>query len=334
MKKAKKMLISFMLVCLTLSVILINMPAYTSDNPEKKRVDLVVTKVGFNPIFYPIDNNKVPMPEGIDIRMVTAGYTQAELYTLSTDHGIVGILSNVNIGKAYNGGLKYKVIAPYYREGLGPDGRTMGQLIVSKDSDLNTLEDLYGKRVGIQGEADGSTIAMKTAMKNKYDLDLSKIDFVAIESEMAPILVEKGEIDAAMFDSDYILSASFDENYRTLMDFGADLYELYGTVPPAKFFVVRSDFYEEDPELYESVVDFFRKNYQWSLDNIEMITREEAEKTGEDYDFMLLKSKYSTRLDSITEKDIAVYEEFYKTAQDEGVIEKVPDLEQIFVIDR
>ncbi|NOQ55321.1 MAG: hypothetical protein GQ477_00785 [Nanohaloarchaea archaeon] len=331
MKKLKNTII-ILLLAVTLFVGINTLNSHLSNNSTEHQIDLVITNVGFNPIFYPIENNKIPMPKDITINIITAGYSQAELYTLATDNGIVGILSNVNIGKAYNNGLKYKIIAPYYREGLGPDGRTMGQLIIKKDSDINNLYDLYGKKIGIQGAADGSTIAMKTAMRYKYNLDLSKINFVAIESEMAPLLLQKGELDAAMFDSDYILSTDFNETFETLMDFGADLYELYGTVPPAKFFVVRADLYDEKPEVYESVIEYFKENYQWSLDNIEIITQLESDKSGDNYDTLILKTKYATRLDNITQKDLDAYEAFYETAIYSGVIEEIPNLNELFTI--
>ena len=103
----------------------------------KKEITVVLTNVGYNPIFYSIENKKVPMPEDIEVKLVPTNYSQAELYTLSANKPIIGILSNVNIGKAYNAGLKYKILASYYREGLGPDGKTMGQLIVKKNSSIN-----------------------------------------------------------------------------------------------------------------------------------------------------------------------------------------------------
>jgi len=299
---------------------------------DVKKVDLVVTKIGFNPVFYPIENEKVPMPEGIEIRIIKAGYSQAELYSLSSDHPMVGVLSNINVGRAYDYGMIYKVLAPYYREGPGPDGMTMGQLVGKKDSGINLLSDLYGKKVGIQGESDGSTIAMKTAMR-KMGVDLSQIEFVAVQSELVPALVTKGELDAAMFDSDYILTSDFDDEYETVMDFGKILYEIYGVVPPAKFFVVREDMYEDNPDLYDAVVQFFRDNLEWSNENIEEITKLQSQKTGDDYDFLILKSNYATRLDKITSKDVEAYEDFYETALQEGVIDNIPDLEKIFRVE-
>ena len=161
---------------------------------------------------------------------------------------------------------------------------------------------------------------------------LSKINFIAIESELAPLHLENGDLDAAMFDSDYILASSFNNKYRTLMDFGADLFELYGTVSPAKFFVTRSDWYDKEPEIFHKVIDFFRANYKWSLEHIKEISKIESEKTGDNYEYLIASSKYSSRLDEITAKDITSYKYFYETAVELGVIKFIPDLNQLFII--
>lgn len=294
-------------------------------------VDLVITRVGFNPVFYPISKNIIPMPKGIKINIKTAGYSQAELFTLSTiDKPLIGILSNVNIGKAFNNGLEFKILAPYYREIPGPENMSMGQLVIKSNSSIKSPTDLYGKKVAIQGLADGSTIALKTVMKNKYSLELSKINFIAIDNEIMPHLLKSGQIDAAMFDSDYIISENFKKDYRTLIDFGMDLKKMYGSVPPAKFFVVKKGLYTKNPEKYNKVIDFFRKNYEWSRKNIKKICLWRASKTGEKFNDLVKKSNYEIRLDKLTKKDLPAIKEFYKTAFNEKIINKIPDIDKLF----
>lgn len=305
----------------------------TQSESSEEKVKLVLTnKVGFEPMFYGIENEKAPEPEGVDVEIVTAKMTQAELYTLSTESPIIGILSNINVGRARNKGMNYTIIAPYYREGLGPGNETVGKLVTDKDSSIEKPSDLYGKKVGIQGKYDGSTIAMMTAMREKYGLNLSKIDFIAAEVNTAPILVRQGELAAAMFDSDFILKEDYNEKYRTVMDFGKDLHELYGSVPPAKFLVVRSKHYREDPEIYDKAVEYLRRNYQWSMEHKESVARAHANRTGEDYAFLIKKYGYFSRLGELTEQDVDVYREFYETAKKRGAIEKVPDLKRLFDI--
>jgi ABC-type nitrate/sulfonate/bicarbonate transport system substrate-binding protein len=300
-------------------------------NNSRKKIDLIVTAIGFNPVFYPIENKKVPMPDGIDIVLRPASYSQAELYTLSSPaRPFIGILSSINLALARSKGLKFKILVPYYREIVGPDGQSMGQIVVTKNSAIKTPQDLYGKRVAVQGESDGSTIAFKTVLRKKYNLDLNKIHFLAIENALMPILLKKGDIDAAMFDSNYILSKNFSENFETLIDFGRDLQDLYGTVPPVKFFVVKESLYDADPSLYTKTIAFFRENYAWSKQHMDMICQLEAEKTGESISFLLKKSQYESRLDTLTANDLNVFQDFFETAYLEGILEQRISPSEIF----
>ena len=308
----------------------------TQDHDNIKEVDihevnLVVTSVGFNPIFYPLDKEKVEHPIDLEINLIKTSYSQAELYTLVTDDiPTVGILSGVNLAKAANEGQRYQVLAPYYREIVGPGGFSVGQVVAMKDSSINSPKDFEGKTIGIQGEADGSTLIMKTVLKNVYQVDLSKVEFIAIDSEMAPALIRRGDLDAAMFDSDFIFASDFNANYKTVLDFGKEMKDFYGTMPPAKFFVAEEGMYLSDPEAFHKAVDFFRENYKWSLENLEEITQLEAQESGDDYSFLLEKTKYEKRMDSMTEADAYAWKAILETAYAEGVIEFVPDVNWLF----
>jgi len=303
----------------------------TPEEPEQQRINLVVTNVGFNPIYYPLDEGKIPMPENIDVKLVKTSYNQAELYTLSTKGTpTVGVLSGVNIAMAYNEGQEYRILAPYYREIVGPKGFSVGQVVALKDSDINSPKDFEGKKIGIQGESDGSTLIMKTVLEKVYQVDLTKIEFIGIDSENAPALLEKGSLDAAMFDSDFIIASDFDAKYKTALDFGKEMQEFYGVVPPAKFFVARADEYAKTPQLYDEAVFYFKQNYLWSVNNLEEITRLEADESGDDYSFLLEKADYEKRLDSLSDADKFAWKAIWETAVSEGVLSSVPEIDSIF----
>lgn len=303
----------------------------TPAEPDTPKLNLVVTSVGFNPIFYPLDQEKIPMPGSVDIKLVKTSYNQAELYTLSTKGTpTVGVLSGVNVAMAANNGQAYKILAPYYREIVGPDGYSVGQVVTLKDSNINSPKDFEGKTIGIQGETDGSTLIMKTVLQKVYQVDLSKIEFIGIDSENAPALLSKGSVDAAMFDSDFIIASDFDAKYKTALDFGKEMKEFYGVVPPAKFFVARADEYAQNPQIYNDAVFYFKQNYIWSKNNLEEITRLEADASGDDYSFLLEKAQYETRLDSLSEADKFAWKAILETAVEEGVLDSVPELDSIF----
>ena len=305
-------------------------PLYDQQVVEDKEIDLVVTSVKFNGVLYPLQEGKVPEPEGINVNIKTAGYFQSTLHSLASNKPTIGILSNIEIGIAQENGEEFKVLTPYYREIVGPDGTTMGQVVAKKGSNL-LPENFEGKRIGIQGESDGSTIAMMNILRKAYQVDLSKVEFVVVESNMAPILVNEGKLDAAMFDSDYILTDSFSQHYETVLDFNKESYEFYGTVPPASFFVVKKSLYDMDPNSYNKVITYFSECYNWYRDNVEEVSRMEAEDEGESYELVLLKSKYEERAGNLIERDVSAFNDFYETAKLRGLIQEVPNVYDLFV---
>ncbi len=294
-------------------------------------VELVVTSVEFNGVLYPLENDIIPEPEGVDINLRTADYSEAELFTLASNEPTIGVLSNINVGRAFTEGEIYKVLTPYYREIVGPNGDTMGKVVTMLDSNIMTPKDLEGKRVGIQGEADGSSIAFMTALKKIYQVDLDTIEFIAVESNMAPLMLQEGNLDASMFDSDYIITEGFSESYKVVIDFNREMYDFYGTVPPASFFVVKKEFYDEDPALYNRIIDFFTENYQWYKDNVEEVSQLEADASGDSYETIRLKADYEERAGKVTEKDIGAFYGFYEIAKERGVIDFIPDLNELFI---
>lgn len=300
-----------------------------------EKVKIVASElIGFEPMLYAISHRKVPEPEGLDIELETASMTMAELHTRSTDEPIVGIMSNIRLGKAYNNGKEFEVLAPWYREGMGAGNMTVGQLITSKDSNITEPEDLEGRKVGLQGLAGGSATAAMTALKEE-GVNISRINFVGVDAETGPMLLREGKLAAAQVDSSVIVQEDFDRKYRTVIDFGKVLYEEYGAVPPSQYVVVRKDHYEENPEKYEKTVQWLRDNYEWARNHKREISRFRAERTegeaaGKPVDLLMKKFTYFERIGNLTEKDIDVMRAYYRTAKQQGTIEEIPDLDRVF----
>lgn len=306
-----------------------------SETSEDQKVKIVASElVGFEPMMYSISHRKVPEPDGIDIELETASMTMAELHTRSTDEPIVGILSNVRLGKAYNNGKEFEVLAPWYREGMGEGNMTVGQLVTAKDSNIEEPEDLEGHKVGLQGLAGGSATAAMTALREE-GVNLSRVEFVGVDADTGPLLVRKGELAAAQVDSSVIVQEDFNETYRTAIDFGKVLYEEYGAVPPSQYVVVREKYYEQNPEKYDKTVEWLRDNYEWARNHKREVSefrasRAEGEASGKSVDLLMRKFTYFERIGNLTQNDIDVMEAYYRTAKRQGTIEEIPDLEKVF----
>jgi len=310
----------------------------TNQTQDAEEVKIVASElVGFEPMHYSITHRKVPEPEGINIELETASMTMAELHTRSTNEPVIGILSNVRLGKAYNQGKEFEVLAPWYREGMGADNMTVGQLISTKDSNISEPKDLEGRKVGLQGLAGGSATAAMTALREK-GVNISKIEFIGVNEETGPIMLEQGELAAAQVDSSVIVQEDFNDKYKTAIDFGKVLHEEYGAVPPSQYVVVRQEYYEQNPEKYDKAVQWLRDNYEWADNHKREISEkrsnmEEGEAAGKPVDLLMKKFTYFSRIGNLTEEDIDVMKAYYETAEKQGTIEKTPDLDKVFEVD-
>ena len=303
---------------------------------ETEELQIVASElIGFEPMSYSISHRKVPEPEGLNIELKTASFTAASLNTLTTEDPVLGVVSNTRLVEAYNNDKEFEVMAPWYREGMcGYREMSVGQLVTDKDSDIQEPEDLYGEKVGlIGGRTGGSAMALQTALRSE-GINLSRIQFEGVTSENAPVLVREGELAAAMFDSSNIVSPDFDDNYRTVIDFGETLHDTYGAVPPSQFVVVREKYYEEDPEKYEKGTQWLRDNFDWARDNMEQISRArsegEGEAAGKPVDLLMNKSTCFSRIGEFNQEDKQVLEDYFETAKDVGVIDQIPDIDSVF----
>jgi|GEM_PF-1006088 hypothetical protein len=326
-------------IIIVLSLTLVNGTLSESNtDTDVENVKIVASElVGFEPMHYSISHRKVPEPEGVNIELETASMTMAELHTRSTNEPVIGILSNIRLGKAYNEGKEFKVLAPWYREGMGADNMTVGQLISMKDSNISEPKDLEGKKVGLQGLAGGSATAAMTALREK-NVNLSKIEFVGVDENTGPLLLEEGNIAAAQVDSSVIVQENFDDKYKTAIDFGKVLHEEYGAVPPSQYVVVRKEHYEENPEKYDKAVRWLRDNYEWADENKRQISevrsnRDEGEAAGEPVDLLMKKFTYFQRIGNVTQEDVDVMEAYFETAKMQGTIDEIPDLDRVFEVE-
>ena len=338
-KHRNEVILSFLVVVLSINVAT---GALTNENQpatqDDEKVKIVASElVGFEPMHYAISHRKVPEPEGLHIELETASMTMAELHTRSTNEPVVGILSNIRLGKAYNEGKEFKVLAPWYREGMGADNITVGQLISMKDSNISEPKDLEGKKVGLQGLAGGSATAAMTALREE-GVNISKIEFVGVDENTGPLLLKEGRIAAAQVDSSVIVQEDFDKKYKTAIDFGKVLHEEYGAVPPSQYVVVRKDHYERNPEKYDKAVQWLRANYEWADNHKREISEtrsnmEEGEAAGKPVELLMKKFTYFSRIGNLTEEDVDVMQAYYETAKHQGTIEEIPDLDKVFEVE-
>jgi NitT/TauT family transport system substrate-binding protein len=141
-----------------------------------------------------------------------------------------------------------------------PYSSTVGALVVPPDSDIETLADLAGKKVGVAGgPIDKSWLLLQGLAASRYGIDL------AAECEPVfgapPLLNEKvqdGELDAVL--NYWHFTARLEaKGYRPLVGVEEAIAELgVASVPPQLGYVFAESFAEQQPELIAAFVDASR----------------------------------------------------------------------------
>ncbi len=150
--------------------------------------------------------------------------------------------------------------------------------VVRKESPYKTLADLKGKKIGNFARVTGAYFFSAVIAKEKK-LDIEK-DFQAIPAETGALiaLLERGDVEAINMFEPYTTKLVLSGRYRVLLDFDADLAQIFGA-PPLKSTV---GMLKETVEKRPALVQALRGAY---VDGIKLI------KSGKDEDFFRANAK-------------------------------------------
>ncbi|MGP4020560.1 ABC transporter substrate-binding protein [Saccharopolyspora sp. 5N708] len=107
-------------------------------------------------------------------------------------------------------------------------------IVTRNDSNVHSLSDLRGKKLGIFGGRTSATFAIASIVaKEKYGIDNLEKDVQLIEGPDAAMLglLDQGNIDAALIGTTATVQALLSGKYRTLSDISQDYQEKFGKLP-------------------------------------------------------------------------------------------------------
>ncbi|MHA6622961.1 ABC transporter substrate-binding protein [Pseudonocardia sp. DLS-67] len=107
-------------------------------------------------------------------------------------------------------------------------------VVTRKDTDLRTLSDLPGHKLGAFGGRSGITFALASLVaKEKYGIENLERDVDVIEAPDAAILglLDEGNVDAALVGTVATVQAMLSDEYRVLSDISEDYQERFGKLP-------------------------------------------------------------------------------------------------------
>jgi len=141
-----------------------------------------------------------------------------------------------------------------------PYSHTVGALMTQPDSEINELEDLAGKTIGVAGGAlDKSWLLIQAVAKERHDMDLeSEVEAVFGAPPLLNEKLETGELDAVL--NYWHFSARLEaKGYNRLLGVNEALKELgVGSDVPQLGYVFPEDFANENADLIEAFADASR----------------------------------------------------------------------------
>ncbi len=205
--------------------------------------------------------------EGIEIKWVDFQFGPPLLEAInvgSVDFGYVGDTPPI-FAQAANARIRY--VAAVKQEG------NTQAIIVQKDSPIQTLADLKGKRIAF-GKGSSAHNLLVAALE-KAGLSWSDITPAPLVPADATAAFIKGSVDAWSIWDPYLALAEIKENARILV-FDKDIHK------PNSFYIAGSDFVDKFPALVAKLNNVFAAEGAWADQHHEEVAKAQAEATGVD----------------------------------------------------
>lgn len=159
----------------------------------------------------------------------------------------------LSIARCRRQGLKFVGVYPY--------GRIMGGLAVPRDSSVQTLDDLGGRRIGVVCRHDKNWTVIRAVCVRRYGFDPQDTGLVEEFLSKTALLrsLEEGGVDAAVLYWHLIPRLTVTDRYRQVCDVLDLLPELGVGRCPTAFFTFREAVVERSPDLVRAFVAAFRE---------------------------------------------------------------------------
>jgi NitT/TauT family transport system substrate-binding protein len=175
-----------------------------------------------------------------------------------------------------------------------PFSSTVGALMVPPDSDIRSLADLRGKKVGVAGgPLDKSWLLLQGLAAKRHGMDLAaEVEPVYGAPPLLNEKVQTGELDAVL--NYWHFAARLDaKGYRELVGVEEAIAELGGaSVPPQLGYVFYESFAQDNPELIAAFADASRAAKELLKGDAEWERIRPLTKAEDDATFEALKRRF------------------------------------------
>lgn len=218
----------------------------------------------------------------------------------------------------------------------GPGMTFANFMLAPADSDIETPEDIEGKRLGIPFETSTTTLGYRALMKDAFDMDLleAPADIRAAAPPVIWNLMKQGELDVIIEFSGFSIQGKVDPDVRVVFDPIQYWQDTYGSVVPLTQRTTRVSWLEESPsnadlairwgEAWKRSLEIFRENINDGINRYGRLGGLTSEEEGKVViDRMEREVQFS--VPPFTAEEAEANWQFVTALQDAGVFETLPD---------
>lgn len=221
-----------------------------ADTAQTQTLNLAIQPaVGFLPLYIMRDEQlleKALADAGYDVKVTYTEYESGPPENEAFAAGLVdiGIMGNVPTLSGIASGQDRKLV------GIAYNGEATEAIIVPKDSDIKTVADLKGKKIGLVVGSIAQNLVSAVFAEN--NLKFSDVEFVNLSAGEQPQALANGQVDAVAVWEPTISKLTADGSNVVLTD-GTGVF--LGENP----IIARSEYIEKNPEIVQIYMDTYKK---------------------------------------------------------------------------
>lgn len=237
--------------------------------------------------------------------------------------------ASLAIPRARARGLDLRIMGTALRYHTSGEGAAIW---VPKDSNITSVEDLVGKRLGIYSIGSAGTTLVRVALSEVHGLDTftagdSDIELLEMPAPSLPAALASGRVEAATLIHAQAFQATQTGDFIPITQIAQDLTGKYGVRMVSAVLAGYGEKLEADPEAYLEFLSLLQESMQYALDNPEEVFAAVGQETDTDAAFFeAWFSRYSEFPVALTQDDLEAIGILWNSAKEMGLLDDVPEV--------
>ncbi len=228
--------------------------------------------------------------------------------------------------RARERGLDLRIVGVALRSGKSGEG---GAIWVKKDSPIQTVEQLKGKRLGVFSISSAGITLVRIALAQAHGMSVvargGDLEFIEVPPPAMPAALQTDRVDAATLIHAQAYLASKTGDFRPIVETGKDLNKLFGVQMVSAVLAGYGDKLDARPALYTEFLRLLRASKDYALAHRQEVFDAVGKENGIDPGFFeAWFSRYSEFPVAISDDDVKALDILYQQALQLKILDKAP----------